>query len=380
MRASSELRLLEDAAEHLLAEHYPVSRLRAMIADETQYQDGVRELRRRAGGLGWFGFLVPEEFGGGSLTGRGVLDAALIAKQRGRGLAPGPFADIHVAAAAIAGCGSHEQQAGVLPELASGDRVVACAFSGTLGRSQYPPVRVAESAGAVVLDGQVRPVAHAAQADTLLLWVSDAGRTRRFLVPADSAGVTIRPLQGLDLTGRAYQVSFGHMVLPRSAELVPPAGPEPETAADVAIGTVLTAADSVGAMDRILEMTVEYARTRQAFGRAIGSFQAVKHQIADLSMLVAASQAVTEAATEALAAEHRDAVEIASIAKAFVSDQSHQVGQGCLQLHGGIGYAWEHDLHLYLRRLAANGATYGSARHHREAIAARHLGSAEASR
>jgi alkylation response protein AidB-like acyl-CoA dehydrogenase len=373
MRASPELRLLEDTAERFLAEHFPVSRLRAMIADETQQQGGAREMRQRAGELGWFGFLVPEEFGGGSLTGCGVADAALIARQRGRGLAPGPFADIHVAAAAIACCGSREQQADVLPELASGDRVVACAFSGTLGRSQDPPVRVTESAHAVVLDGQVRPVAQAAQADTLLLWVSDAGRTRRFLVPADSAGVTIRPLRGLDLTGRAYHVSFGHMILPRSAELG-------GTAADLAIGAVLTAADSVGAMDRILEMTVEYARTRRAFGRAIGSFQAVKHQIADLSMLVQASKAVTEAATEALAEQHRDAVEIASIAKSFVSEASHQVGQGCLQLHGGIGYAWEHDLHLYLRRMAANAAAYGSARHHREEIAARHLGPAEASR
>jgi alkylation response protein AidB-like acyl-CoA dehydrogenase len=373
MRASPELRLLEETAERLLAEHFPVSRLRAMIADETAYQDGVRESRQRASELGWFGFLVPEEFGGGSLTGRGVVDAALIARQRGRGLAPGPFADTHVAAAAIAGGGSREQQKDLLPGLAAGDRVVACAFSGTFGRSQDPPVRVTESAGSVVLDGQARPVAYAAQADTLLLWVSDAGRTRRFLVPADSAGVTIRPLQGLDLTGRSGQVSFGQMVLPRSAEL---AG----TADEAAIGAVLTAADSVGAMEAMLEMTVGYARTRRAFGRAIGSFQAVKHQIADLSMLVAASSAVTEAAAEALAAEHRDAVEVASIAKSFVSEASHQVGQGCLQLHGGIGYAWEHDLHLYLRRMAANGVSYGSARQHREQIAARHLGPAEASR
>ena len=373
MRASPELRLLEDAAERLLAEQFPVARLRAMIADETAYQDGVRELRERAGELGWFGFLVPDKFGGGSLTGHGIVDAALIATQRGRGLAPGPFTDIHVAAAAIADSGSGGQQADVLPGLACGERVLACAFSGTLGAGQGPLVRVTESAGSVVLDGEVRPVAYAAQADTLLLWVNDESRIRRFLVPTDSAGIMIRPLQGLDLTGRAYKVSFGHMVLPRSAELG-------GTAADVAIGAVLTAADSVGAMDRVLEMTVEYARTRQAFGRAIGSFQAVKHQIADLSMLVQASKAVTEAATEALAAEHRDGVEIASIAKAFVSEASHQVGQGCLQVHGGIGYAWEHDLHLYLRRMAANGVAYGSARQHREQIAARHLGPAEASR
>jgi alkylation response protein AidB-like acyl-CoA dehydrogenase len=355
---ASEVRLLEDAARRLLADHFPTSRLRAMIADETQYQDGVRELRRRAGELGWFGFLVPEEFGGGSLSGPGVLDAALIARHRGRGLAPGPFADIHVAAAAIAGGARRDQQAALLPDLACGELVIACAFGG--------PLRVAESAEAVVLDGQVRPVAYAADADILLVGVN----ARRFLVPADAAGLTIRSLHGLDLTARAAEVRLDAVTLGRSAEIITPCAPE------VAIGAVLTAADSVGAMERMLEMTVEYARTRRAFGRTIGSFQAVKHQIADLSMLVAASRAVTEAATEAIAAGHRDAVEIASIAKAFVSEQSHQVGQGCLQLHGGIGYAWEHDLHLYLRRVAANGVAYGSARQHREQIAALHLGPA----
>jgi alkylation response protein AidB-like acyl-CoA dehydrogenase len=374
--ASQDLRLLEDAAERLLAEHFPVSRLRAMIADEAQYQNGVRELRQRAGELGWFGFLVPGEFGGGSLSGHGIVDAALIARRRGRGLAPGPFADIHVAARAIACYGSHEQRAALLPGLASGDRVVACAFAAAPGATPGNEVGVAEAADAIVLDGQVRPVAYAASAATLLLWASDRGRIRRFLVPADSAGLTIRPLEGLDLTARAADVTFAGVVLPGSAEL----GSEPGTGADAAIGAVLTAADTAGALDRMLEMTVEYTRTRQAFGRAIGSFQAVKHQLADLSMLVQASKAVTQAAVEAIATEHHDAVEIASIAKAFVSEQSQRVGQGCLQLHGGIGYAWEHDLHLYLRRVAANGVTYGSPREHRERIAARHLGPAEVSR
>jgi alkylation response protein AidB-like acyl-CoA dehydrogenase len=358
---STELRLLEDAAERLLAEHFPVSRLRAMIGDEARYQDGVRELRRRAGELGWFGFGVPEEFGGGSLGGHGIIDAVLVARQRGRALAPGPYTDIHVAASVIAGCG--EQRADLLAGLARGERVVAC-VSGD--------VRAEELADRIVLTGRARPVAYGADADTLLVRAGEGGRVRRFLVPADAAGIKIGPLEGLDVLARAAEVVLEAVTTDRSAEIAL----SPAAEQDVATGAVLTAADATGAMDRLLEMTVEYARQRQAFGRVIGSFQAVKHQIADISMLVEASRAVTDAAAEAIATGHRDAVEIAHIAKAFVSDQSHQVGQVCLQLHGGIGYAWEHDLHLYLRRLAADAVAWGSAREHRAAIASLHLGPA----
>ncbi len=373
MKANPELRLLDDAAGTVLTEHFPVSRLRAAISDDQRHDDCVRELARRAAELGWFAFLVPEELGGGSLAGHGIVDAVLVARQRGRHLAPGPFADLHVAAAAVAGAGPVEWREAILPDLASGDHAIACAFGTIYQSPQCAPLRLTESPDGIVLDGQVRPVLYAATARTLLVWVSDAGRVRRLLVPADAGGLRIRPLEGLDLTARAAEVTFASVLVPSAAELIA-ADPEAAIRADLAVGAVLTAADSVGAMDRLLEMTVDYVGARHAFGRAIGAFQAVKHQLADLSMLVQASKAVTDAATEAIADGHRDAAEIASIAKAFVSDHSHAVGQGCLQLHGGIGYAWEHDLHLYLRRLAASSVTYGSARQHRAAIAELHLG------
>ncbi len=125
-------------------------------------------------------------------------------------------------------------------------------------------------------------------------------------------------------------------------------------------------------MERLFELTIDYAKVREAFGRQIGSFQAVKHQLADASMLLHASKAVAGAATEALATAHPDAAEVVSIAKAFTAEAGLQVGQTCLQVHGGIGYAWEHDLHLYLRRLAGNAELYGDAAHHRGLIAAAH--------
>ena len=369
----TDLQLLEDTAGRVLLERFPVSRLRAGLTDDQCHEDCVRDLRKRAGDLGWYAFLVPGELGGGSLGGHGIVDAALIAGQRGRHLAPGPFTDMHVAAASISGSGTAGQREAVLPDLASGEHVIACAFGAILASPQCAPVELTESPDGVVLNGQARPVSYPAAASTLLVWVSDAGRVRRFLVPADAEGLRIRPLAGLDLTARAGVVTFTSVLVPRSAEL---AGATGAARADLAVGALLTAADSAGAMDRLLELTVEYARERRAFGRVIGSFQAVKHQIADLSMLVQASKAVIGAATEAIAGQHPDATEIASIAKAFVSEQSQAVGQGCLQLHGGIGYAWEHDLHLYLRRLAANGAAYGSASMHRALIAESHLGPA----
>jgi alkylation response protein AidB-like acyl-CoA dehydrogenase len=372
----TELRLAEDTAARFLAEHFPTTRLRAMIASDAEYDDGLRELRRQAGELGWYAPFVPGEFGGGSLGDHGIVDATIIARQRGHGLAPGPFTDIQVAANAISAVGSKDQRESLLPQLATGDQVIACAFDWPATGRQHPAVRVEETPDGVILDGCVRPVAYAASADALLVWADQPGQTRRFLVRAGAAGLHIHPLEGLDLTARAAEVAFSHVFIPRADELPEGSRPEDGAESDVAIGALLVAADSCGAMERLLEMTVDYVKSRQAFGRPIGSFQAVKHQLADISMLVQASRAATAAATEALASQHHDAVEIVSIAKAFVSDHSQQVAQGCLQLHGGIGYAWEHDLHLYLRRLAANGVTYGSARYHREAIAQRHLGPA----
>jgi alkylation response protein AidB-like acyl-CoA dehydrogenase len=187
------------------------------------------------------------------------------------------------------------------------------------------------------------------------------------VVPRTLPGLEVTGLETFDLTASVGEVRFAGACIPRDALL-----DDPDPAADVALGALLTVGDSVGAMGRLLELTLDYARQREAFGKPIGAFQAVKHQAADVSMYVHASKAVAGAATEALATGHPERLEVVSIAKAFVGDAGFEVAQTCLQLHGGIGYAWEHDLHLYLRRLAGNAALYGDGAWHRAQIARTH--------
>jgi alkylation response protein AidB-like acyl-CoA dehydrogenase len=209
------------------------------------------------------------------------------------------------------------------------------------------------------------------RAQFLLVTVTTDGRVRNFVVPAHGDGIEVETLHTLDLTAPQSLVRFSGLRLPAASELVE-SSPNGLARHLLSLASLLTVIDSVGAMERLFEFTLEYAKVREAFGRPIGSFQAVKHHLADASMTLHACMAVAAAATDALAEEHRDADEIASIAKAFVADAGIQVAQTCLQVHGGIGYAWEHDLHLYLRRLAANAALFGDAGYHRAQIAALH--------
>jgi alkylation response protein AidB-like acyl-CoA dehydrogenase len=134
------------------------------------------------------------------------------------------------------------------------------------------------------------------------------------------------------------------------------------------IACVLNVAEAVGAMDHDFEMAVQYSKDRIAFGRPIGSFQAVKHLLADTSLLLEMSKAMAESAAEAVGSGRSDASEVASMAKAFVSESAIQLAQSCFQSFGGIGYTWEHDQHLYLRRLTMDAALYGDASWHRERL------------
>jgi alkylation response protein AidB-like acyl-CoA dehydrogenase len=306
---------------------------------------------------------VPEELGGGSVSGLGVADLAVVAEQRGRTLQPGPFTGTNVLAAAVASSAAEQLRGELLPLLAAGEAHGAMVFD-ELGSGL--PASAAKDGGLAIADAVVR--AHEAPAaDWLLVVLSVEGELRRVVIRKDTPGVEVRALETFDLTSQIGEVAFAGAVVPR--ENVLGVGDALE---DRALGALLTLVDSVGAMSRLLEMTLDYVRQREAFDRPIGAFQAVKHQVADASMYVHASKAVAGAATEALATGHPDRVEVVSIAKAFVSDSSFEVAQTCLQLHGGIGYAWEHDLHLYLRRLAGNSALYGDAAWHRTAIARRH--------
>jgi alkylation response protein AidB-like acyl-CoA dehydrogenase len=363
---SDDQELMRDTTARFIESACPLPRVRE-LADA--HRDVGPDYRREAAELGWFAMLVPEEFGGGTISANGVADAAIIAEERGRVLQPGVFVATNAVACALAAEGSEEQRAKVLPSIASGEAAVTWALASSDGDwSPGAGMRSSVRGEQFVLAGASGFVQDADLADWILVTASGGRGLSQFLVPTGTPGVTVRALEGLDLTRRFCEVRFDDVELPAAA-LVGQDGAASRTVErqfDVALA--LTVAEMVGAMDRDFEVVLDYAKMRTAFGRPIGSFQAVKHLLADTSLALEMSKSMAVAAAKAVGGAKDDASEVASMAKAFVSDSAVDLAQNCWQVFGGIGYTWEHDQHLYLRRLTTDAALYGEASWHRERV------------
>lgn len=360
---TADQRLFQDTTTRFIKSACPLSAVRAQAE---QPGGDLGQYLRQAGELGWFALLVSESNGGGSPSGDGIIDAGLIAEQRGRFLQPAPVVASNVVALALELGGSTESRQ-LLPALAGGDVLATWALADGHGRWD-PATGVGAVAvdGGFLLSGTKSFVQDAELAGWLLVSAAFQGRPALFLVPSDSAGLSTTALAGLDITRRFARIELADVLVPASAVV----GPEDPHLANrlLDVAAVLSVAETVGAMTELFAMTLDYAKERSAFGRPIGSFQAVKHQLSDLSLSLRCSQAIATAALNAVQAGAVEASELASAAKAFVGDTVIDLAQGCLQIHGGIGYTWEHDLHLYLRRLAVDRVLYGEPAWHRERI------------
>jgi alkylation response protein AidB-like acyl-CoA dehydrogenase len=218
------------------------------------------------------------------------------------------------------------------------------------------------------VSGQADPVDAGAMADWLLVTTGGAEGVTQFVVSAKAPGITVTPLQGLDITKRYASVAFDDTIVPATSVLGRPGYGDADVEHQLQLACVLSAAETVGATDALFEITRRYAVDRTAFGRPIGSFQAVKHQLADMSLSLEAGKAVTTAAVRAVQEHRPDAGAIASMAKSWVSDTGVDIAQGCAQVFAGIGFTWEHDLHLFLRRITMNGLLFGQSDWHRERL------------
>jgi alkylation response protein AidB-like acyl-CoA dehydrogenase len=318
--------------------------------------------------LGWFAMLVPEDLGGGSVSANGVLDAALIAQARGARLQPGAFIATNVVAYALSAEGNPEQQTKLLPDLVAGGESVTWAVTGTGGGDPGAGVRAERASGNYVLSGSTTLVPDAHRSAWILVTASGDDGPSQFLIPANTTGVTIQVLDGLDITRRFCEVHFEQAEVPVDAIVGTYGGASAVLERQLQVACVLTVAESIGAMDHVFNLTVQYAKDRTAFGRPIGSFQAIKHHLADTSLMLEMSKGMALAAARAVGTGQRDAAEVASMAKAFVGDCGIDLAQNCFQVFGGIGYTWEHDQHLYLRRLTTDAALYGAPDWHRERL------------
>ncbi len=320
--------------------------------------------------LGWYSMLVPESEGGGSVSGNPVADAALIAEELGRQVQPGPFVPMNVALWAIARHGDPARRSELLPAAVGGRQVVTWAAHDTDGNWDLGAgVTVTADGDRLRLAGARGQVQDADQADWVLVAGTLEGRVVQVLVPSDGPGIRIDPLVTLDLARRMADVRHDGVEVPAAA-LVD--GGDEAQAHMHRLAAVLTAVETVGAMDALLAMTVEYAKDRIAFGRPIGSFQALKHLMADLALALEVAKAAAAAAIAAVGSDRDDAAEIVAMAAAAIAESGDEMAQQCLQIHGGIGYTWEHDLHLLMRRIQTNGALYGTATWHREQLCRYH--------
>jgi alkylation response protein AidB-like acyl-CoA dehydrogenase len=325
---TDDQRAIQRTARDFLADAYPPAEVRR-LAYETERgftDEGWAAICE----LGWPALLVPEEHGGLAL---GVVELAVVQEELGAALAPSPFLSTVAAAALIADAGSDEQRARGLPGLASGEaRGTVAALADDDGWTAVPDADGADVV--VVRDGRGWAVAQATETE---------------------------PVEALDATRRLWRVRAGGELdpLPRDGA----------RASDVVAAAL--AAESVGVGRRAMDMAVQYAKEREQFGRPIGAYQAVSHACAQMLLEVEGARSMALYAAWALDHEPESGPLAASMAKAYASDAGWRVPAAALQVHGGIGFTWEHDLHLWLKRGKANAYLWGDAREHRARVAKR---------
>ncbi len=347
---TEEQRMLHRATTQFISEQLPVSATRRLHGDRAGYD---RSWLSRTADLGWYSMLIAEKYGGGSMTDRPLVDVTTIADSVGRYLQPGPFIGMNVVGGAISEFGTDAQREELLPKIAAGQTVATWApFSSAGEWDAGAGLKVHRDGDHVVLRGLRGFVPDAQSADYVLAGGQCDGEPIQIVVPSDSSGVDVEALTCYDLSRRIAEVSFDDVRLSSAAVLGAGETPTVECLErQLQIAVVLACAETVGALDEIFSMTVQYSKDRIAFGRPIGSFQALKHVLADQMLFLESCKAATAEAASAVDRRAADAAEIASMTAAYVDEYATQIAQECLQIHGGIGFTWEHDLHLYMRRI-----------------------------
>jgi alkylation response protein AidB-like acyl-CoA dehydrogenase len=369
---SEEQELLRDTARKFLDSECDTRFVRGMMATESAV---TSEFWAKLAENGWLGITYPEEDGGAGL---GLIDLVVLMEEVGRAVMPGPYpATVLLGGAAIAAAGSAAQRQEWLPRIATGDAKATLAWTEPNARWDAAAIttEARESSGGFTLTGVKMFVPDAHLADVLVVAArSRDGSTMEdgvslFLVPKDTAGLGITLLPSIDETRKLCELRLDNVRVPGSALLGELHRGWAPLSRVVDRAAVALAAEMCGAAQRVLDITVEYAKMRVAFGKPIGTYQGVKHKCADMLVDIENAKSLTYYAAWAVDEGDPDAVMAVSMAKAAASDAGRRVCAAGIQLHGGIGMTWEHDLHLYLKRAKADEIALGDASWHRERIA-----------
>ncbi|HEV2726712.1 MAG TPA: acyl-CoA dehydrogenase family protein [Solirubrobacterales bacterium] len=356
---TDEQRAIKSTAHDFLASRFKSERIREIAESESGFDEsGWKEMAE----LGWAGLALPEEWGG---QGLGIVELAVLFEEMGYALAPSPLLSNTVAGLALAAAGSDEQRERWLRPLAEGElRGTPALFDAGMPVEPGKFSMAAEPDGdGVVLNGEKTLVLDAASADFFLVATSDG---RRHVVEKGAEGVTVVPEESIDLTRRVSSVRLDGVRVAPEASL--PGGAMDYLPVFLR-ACVALAAESTGIAQRSLEMSVAYAKDRQQFGRPIGAYQAVSHRCAQMLLETENSRSAVYGAAWAADAEPESLPLAACMAKAYASDAGWRVPDAAIQVHGGIGFTWEHDLHFFLKRGRGNAAMFGDAKWHRERVA-----------
>jgi alkylation response protein AidB-like acyl-CoA dehydrogenase len=356
-----EFLLFASTTQSFLEKEAPLSRLRELHAAGTSFDT---DWWPRAAELGWTSLLVPDDLGGGSVSGSGVRDLAMVAELAGKTVAPGP---LHPVSTVLAGLvEAPENHQGTIESLISGELVASWAVyePGKSWAPMDPGVTATPTASGFRLDGVKDRVEAGAESAVLLVVADCEGSPRQFLVPTDASGVRVESQRSVDLVKSYARVHFDGVEVDSSAA-VGTAEQTPELITRQSqIAQILQCAEVVGILDAVLKITIQWGFDRHSFGRPLGSYQALKHRYADLKIWFEACKAATNAAVAAVADRSPDAEMAVSVAKSYVGEHAPGMLQDCVQLHGGIGVTWEHDLHLYLRRVLLDRSMFGTPEDH----------------
>jgi alkylation response protein AidB-like acyl-CoA dehydrogenase len=359
--ANPERLLFASTTQSFLDKEASLGRLRELHAAGTSFEV---DWWRRAAELGWTSLLVPEELGGGSASGDGVADLALVAELAGRTVAPGPLHPVStVLAGLVEAPDNHEQ---TIESLVSGEIVASWAVYEP-GKPWSPldaAVTATRTESGYRIDGVKDRVEAGAESAVLLVVAQCEGAVRQFLVPTDASGVHIEPQRSIDLVKSYARVHFDGVEVDESAAVGSAEQTQGLIARQSQIAQVLQCAEVVGILDTVLAFTIQWGFDRHSFGRPIGSYQALKHKYADLKIWFEACRATTNAAVAEVASRSPGADMAVSVAKSYVGEHAPGMLQDCTQLHGGIGVTWEHDLHLFLRRVTLHRSMFGTPEEH----------------
>jgi alkylation response protein AidB-like acyl-CoA dehydrogenase len=366
---SEEQEMLRSSTRDFLAKECSSKVVRKLMEASDAYDQG---LWKKIAELGWTGLGIPEQYGGVGT----FLDLIVVLEEAGRALMPGPFfATMGLAVPALIEAGTEAQKKEVLGAIAQGSARATLALTEPSGRWDAGSVTLSAkpSGGGWKLDGVKLFVPDAEAADYMVV----AARTRGegedgislFLIKGRPAGMKVTPLKTLDMTRRWSEVRFDGVQLEGDALMGPADKAWPHLKRALEWATAALCAEMIGGTQKVLETSTEYAKTRHQFGKPIGIYQAVSHKLADMLVLSESGRSATYYAAWAVEADATDRSLAASMAKAYVSDAYRKVAGDGIQVHGGIGFTWEHDMHLYFKRAKSSEVTLGDATYHRELVA-----------